>query len=180
MAITVSAAPLDIQLSIAMKDYRGQVANERVLLANDTTDVQVAAIVQSYDNVSNAGFTDVELVTRRKITGYKAAAIATNFERNISEVMALSFLGTNPVNTLKRLARTFKIYAMSGAIEDVNGYPNVDNLLVSGNVDLIALLTVLNAQHAVVGSNGTVYKGGLFYNHDESHHITEEDVVDNI
>lgn len=180
MAITISATPLDITLSMAMRDYRGQTANERVLLANDTTDAQIARIVQDYDNVSNAGFTDVELVTRRKVTGYKPAAIATIFERNISEVMALTFMGTNPVNTLKKLMRTFKIYAMSGAIEDVNGYPNVDNALIAGNVDLIDLISVLNTQHAVVGSNGTIYKGGLFYSHDESHHITEEDVVDNI
>lgn len=170
MAIAIAAAS-EIEVRIKYEDFRGQTLTKTIVFGTTTSDANIIAAVGAIDNLTNANLLTVEVMTVRKMTGLKGAAVNA-LERNISEVMELAFEGTDSSNPLKHVTRSILIPAMVAAIELTNGAPD------DTNSDLVTLTGLLDTHLAYTNASGTVVEGGLTWNEADSHHVTLLDIVD--
>jgi len=176
-----------LTLTLTFKDFRGQKTTKKVELGASTSDAVILAIVQAYDNLSNAQIVTAEVSAARTITGMKSAAVSTGHEVNISELMELTLYCTNPINPLKKSARTLGIPAMVSACEQTDGSP-IPVTGVGGDtsaapttgaaLDLYNLLHSYEGSLAVKGADGNWYGPAFVYSPASSHHIGISDIVD--
>lgn len=170
MAATVGGAPAVQYLEFTVADFRGQPKRVSIPLIGTISNANVAAIMDAYDAISNGLITGAQLVSRTAITGLKGAAINA-LERNISEIMTLTFDGINTNG--KRVARSVLVYAMKAAIETLDGSPVAPT--VSAPLD--ALTGGLATNLAYQQASDSAWVTGLAYDPANSHHISEGDVV---
>lgn len=168
MAITLPTGPTQQILVLEAQDFRGQEKIERLALKAAATDADISAIIQDYDNLSNAKLVKAYVETIRAASGMKSTALNA-LERNISEIMSLNYIAVKTNG--KKTNRSVIVYAMKAAIELVDGTPDVTN------TDLIDLNAKLAANLSFLDSTGSLATGYAF-DAGGSHHGTFEDVVD--
>lgn len=169
MAVAIGAAT-EIEIRLKYTDFRGQTLTKTIPLGVTTSDANIISIASSLDVLSNAHIT-AEVFTVRKITGLKGAAVNA-LERNISEIMELTFVGVDTADATKTVERSVLIPAMIAAIELIDGSP--DNT----NTDLVTLTGLLDSHLIYLNAVKTVVEGGLTWNESDSHHVTLADIVD--
>lgn len=170
MAATVGGAPAVQYLEFTVADFRGQPKRVSLPLIGTISNANVAVIMDAYDAISNGVITGAALVARTSITGLKGAAVNA-LERNISEIMTLTFDGVNTNG--KRVARSVLIYAMKAAIETLDGAPVAPGV----HAGLDAFNNTVAANLAYQQASDSAWVTGLAYDAANSHHISEGDVV---
>lgn len=171
MAATIGGTPATKTLEFTLTDFRGQTKRISIPLIGTVSDANIQAILDGYDGVSNAMITGAVIVARTAVTGLKGAALNA-LERNISEIMELTFDGLNTNG--KPVARSVLVYSMKAAIETIDGSPAAPGASAS----LDALTTALAATLVYQRASDSAYAVGLAYDPANSHHITAGDVVD--
>lgn len=170
MAATIGGAPAVRTLQFTVTDFRGQDKTVNLPLLGATADATIAAIMDAYDGASNGVITNAFIVSRVAITGLKGAALNA-LERNISEIMELTFDGINTNG--KPVFRSLLIYAMKAAIENIDGSPAAPTV----NTDLDNLTAALETALAYQRASDSTWVAGLNYDPANSHHISAGDIV---
>lgn len=173
MAITLGATPSSKTLTVVSEDWRGQRRTDRILLKGNVTDGDVIAILTELDALSNARIISATLSSLVEADGFKLAALDGVPNENIHDLMALNFLGTNPINSAKKVNKTVTICAPLKAIETASG----SGAAVGDNANLNTLTAKLETNLAYLAPNGTTY-GGLF-DYIGGQRISGAEIVDN-
>lgn len=169
MAIAFSGAASESQLEVTYQDVYGQKQTRRYPIGPAVTDADILAIVGDLDGISNAQIISAGVLTKRGITGMKNAPINA-LERKVSDVLELTFTGTNSNN--KPVARSLGVPALKSNTVLLDGSPDTTNATLA---DLIAKFA---ADLAYVRADGTVSVGTLAYAASESHQVSLADIVD--
>jgi hypothetical protein len=169
MAIAFSGTASESQLEVTFQDVYGQKATKRYPIGPAVTDADILAIVGDLDLTSNAQLISVGVLTKRGITGQKGAPINA-LERKISDVLELTFIGTN--SNAKPVARSVGIPALKSSTVLLDGSPDTTN------TNLADLIAKLATDLAYVQASGAVSVGTLTYAPSESHQISLADVVE--
>jgi len=186
MAITIGTVGY-LTLTLVMQDFRGQKMTKKIELSPTTLDATIEAIIQAYDNLSNAKIVSADVTATRVATGQKSSAISTGHEVNIDEVMELTFYAVNPINAAKKVARTIGVPAMISACELVDGSPiavtgvggDTSAIPTSGTaLDMYNLISNLESRLNIQGADGARYTLDFVWSPANSHHIGIGDVVD--
>lgn len=170
MAIAIGAAGGQT-VTVKMKDFRGQSRTVILPLAGATTDADIIAILSDLDLISNAYIVSAHVTTSRPVTGQKVAALNA-LERNISEIMELTFVGANVVGKAS-VYKSIAVPALKAAIENNDGSPAATGV----NASLDDFVAKLAADLTYVKSDNTPATG-MVYDPASSHHITVSDIVD--
>jgi DNA-binding phage protein len=118
MAIAVSAAGLRT-VRLLEEDYYSEQLNKVTTLDPAMTDAEVAAMLQVYENLSNAAHISAAVGTTAKITGMSTVASAGP-EGRISVYAVLSFERQSPLNAAVTLTKEFIIPAPLITLLDSN------------------------------------------------------------
>jgi hypothetical protein len=156
MAVGIGASPDEVVIRIEFLDVNGERLVKTFPLDGAETDANAIAIMDAIDGLSNALITKASILSGRPFTGLKSAAVDA-VERKVSDIMALTFTKTDPVNASKTVKRGFIIPAYLGALIDTDYHP------VSTNSDLNALVVRLAADLNYLGNDGTFYPGSWTY-----------------
>lgn len=169
MAIAFSGTASESQLEVTFLDVYGEKATKRYPIGPAVTDADVLAIVGDIDLISNGQLISVGVLTKRGITGMKAAPINA-LERKMSDVLELTFTGIN--SNTKPVARSVGIPALKSSTVLLDGSPDITN------TSLADLIAKLGTDLAYVQASGAVSVGTLVYNASESHQISLAKVIE--
>lgn len=161
MAVSVNADPDIIELRLVWTDEAGEDAPIVIPLAGDSTDANIATLVDHLIALSNASL-DAQLKKIYNLTGItNAGKPAVTAQPLVAAIFAMDFQKVNPVNASKSVSKQVLVPAYINAIRNDGITPHVP---VTDNADLNAIYAYLETNLQFVGSDGLFYPGSWTYN----------------
>lgn len=179
MPATIPATANETVVRCQMEDYFGEDVNKTFVLAGNVTDLDLADILNSFEQVTNARFKSVTITRSYAVTGMRTTAVNA-LERNIGNQCVLGFVKPDPINPAKNVTRTFTIPAHVAAIQNADTTINYEvvGTPTTAPEHLGHLITMLLTRLQFKAADGTFHPGNWTFSEPASGFATVPNVID--
>lgn len=156
MAATFGASPSARVIRMNMEDVDGEQVIKTFEVAGDTTNAQIATMLDAMAVVSNCKYNSVTVSDVYAVTGLPSVAQDV-LQNSIGMILSLVLTKTDPINAAKTIEKGFVIPAYLNALK------GVDLLPVSNNAQLNAITTFLTDHLTTKVADGSYSPGNWTY-----------------